>query len=394
MNTNKSTQKTTESSSVKKLNQKIKDYKMGSYVYGNQNPNEQGIKKRNLLTYLTRTFFMFVSALLFSFGVIVFLQRSETIPSGLSGIPMLITLVFKKTEPYFALMYLGINIPLFCAFATKIKKTFILHTLEFMIFQIIINFALSFEFNGANSSAAHWLIKVFNVAPGWSRDIMINGQTYENPTTWPILVNGAIGSIFVGASISLAWKFGGSTGGTDIVAYYFSTKKQKSVGSILSAIALMTSITFLLIFAFAKPHNNAVAVEIVEGSKVYTPTKFKVIVGMREVTSFLYIAVVNLLVGLLYPKYKKVEIQISCSPNSEIVLNYFKDIQYWHAFSIEKSISGFSNEEVIKIKTTMLYLEARNIIKDIRNICPNVWISVKPVHQIIGKFNTQYVDES
>ncbi|WAM06880.1 YitT family protein [Mycoplasmopsis cynos] len=49
-------------------------------------------------------------------------------------------------------------------------------------------------------------------------------------------------------------KAGGSTGGTDIIGYYFSTKAKKSVGPVLSIIGFVTAAIFIVIFEFIKPN--------------------------------------------------------------------------------------------------------------------------------------------
>ncbi|WP_029608922.1 YitT family protein [Mycoplasma simbae] len=392
------TQKKSEHVAVRKINQKIKDYKMGAHAYDYRNPHEKETKTKKKQLYFIRTLYMLLAAFLFNFGVVVFLQKSETIPSGLSGIPMLISLIFPSAQPWFAVMYLACNVPLFLIFGWRIKKSFSLHTLEFMLFQILINFLLTYEFSSSFGSISGLFHKVFNVAPGWEKVIILDGVVYENPTTWPILANGLIGSAFIGTSIALAWKFGGSTGGTDIIGYYFSTTKQRSIGVVLSSIALVTSMIFLIIFAIVKPHNLSIEHVYTASEKgsyavTYKPTQSRVYFGMREVTSFVYIGVVNGLVSLLYPKYKKVNLEISCSGKFDVVLNYFKDIDYWHAYSIYEIKSGYTGEKVYKLKTTMLLLEAKNIIKDLKQLHPTIWISVSPVTKTFGLFNTHFVDE-
>ncbi|MCS4536907.1 YitT family protein [Mycoplasma sp. CSL7475-4] len=398
MNHQNNKNKKTEPLAVRKVNQKIREFKMGSYAYDFENPHEKEVKHKRKLQYLQRTFYMFLVAFLFNFGVIVFLQKSETIPSGLSGIPMLITLVWSSTKPYFAVLYLACNVPLFIVFWRKTKLSFTLHTLEFMLFQIVINFLLTI---GGENSVATWSQKVFNIAPGWEQVIeVINEKTgisqkFENPITWPIIANGLIGSVFVGISISLAWKFGGSTGGTDIIAYYFSTKKQKSVSWMLSVFAIVTTIIFLVIFSFARKHYPAAKViHFADGTQQYKVINQRVIIGMRELTTFVYIFVVNGLISILYPKYKKVNVEISCGASFARIVEYFKEIKYWHAYSIFTTESGYTGEKVYKINTTMLLLETKNIIKDLRAIDPNIWISIKPTYQIHGNFNTHYVDEN
>nr|WP_307926374.1 YitT family protein [Mycoplasmopsis bovis] len=70
-------------------------------------------------------------------------------------------------------------------------------------------------------------------------------------SSWPIIINGFLGSICAGTSIAIAWKNGGSTGGADIIAYYFSTKKQKSVAGMMFTVNIIATSFFLLVFGIA-----------------------------------------------------------------------------------------------------------------------------------------------
>ncbi|UWV93263.1 hypothetical protein NW062_04505 [Mycoplasmopsis cynos] len=40
----------------------------------------------------------------------------------------------------------------------------------------------------------------------------------------------------------------------------------------------------------------------------------------------------------------------------------------------------------------MLLLEAKNIIDDLKQIDPRVWISVEKVSKVVGQFSTFYVE--
>ncbi|UWV79618.1 YitT family protein [Mycoplasmopsis felis] len=77
-------------------------------------------------------------------------------------------------------------------------------------------------------------------------------DSYKPYTNWSDIIYSIVGALFIAFGISLSWKAGGSTGGTDIIAYYFSMKSKKSIGHILSIIGVCSAILFLFIFSFIK----------------------------------------------------------------------------------------------------------------------------------------------
>ncbi|MEA4115625.1 YitT family protein [Mycoplasma sp. 744] len=379
---------------------------MAQYNYKKLNSKNKEVRKQNIKLYIRRIFFIFLAALLFNFGVITFLSKAHTIPSGFTGIPTLIVFLvknhWKDIDKLFALIYIIVNIPLFIIVGLefkktkifpyfkinlKIKKSFLLLSLCFMIFQVVSNSILTIEV------VNKFIVNLFNVAPGWTETIVVNGMELENPNTWPIFINGIIGSALLGIAIATAWKNGGSTGGSDFIAYYFTTKKKKSVSSILMIVSFTSSLIFLVIFSIINPHKPGVQmIYDANGTVSYQMlTTQRAWIGMREVSTIFYIFIANGIVGILYPKYKKMSIEISCSDPSKVIA-YFIGIDYWHAYSISKVTSGYTGKEIYKIETTVLLLETKSIVRDLKRIDNSVWIKIKPVHSVIGNFKTSFVE--
>ncbi|WP_338822857.1 YitT family protein [Mycoplasmopsis felifaucium] len=405
----------------------VQNLKLGRFTYDNDedNKSKKDVRNRTILLYVKRLFFIFIAAIIFNFGVVAFLNRGDTIPSGLSGFPMLAVLISKnkgypQVENYFALMFLAVNVPLFLTFGLKEKKSFVLLTLAFMLFQIVVNLFFTLI-----PEVKKFIANNINIAPGWHKQIHIfdkNGVKigeYENSISWPLLVNGFLGSLCAAAAIAIAWKNAGSTGGTDIVAYYYSTKKQKSVASVIFVINMAATCLFLVIFAFAAPHKKSFDLGLLSEALInktetntsdlgilniqlnvnvdalpasfYNSVAPRTIIGLREVSSFLYIVINNIVLNIIYPKYKKVSLEISCK-NPDNVIKYFKDVKYWHGYTILKAKSGFTGADIYVISTTLLLLETKSIISDLKSIDPSIWIAIKPVDGILGSFNTKYVE--
>ncbi len=398
--------------------------RMANYTYytDSANKRKKNVRKRTAILYAKRIFFIFIAALIFNFGVIAFLNRGDTLPSGLSGFPMLAVLIakdkgYRDWDKYFALMFILINLPLLIGFGFKVKKSFTILTTVFMVSQLITNAIFT-----SIPQVHNFIHNYINIAPGWHKLVEFLDKagniigTYENSSSWPVIINGFLGSICAGTSIAIAWKNGGSTGGTDIIAYYFSTKKQKSVAGMMFTVNIIATSFFLLVFGIAARHKEAVDLGVIsssssvesvleqpnsiiitlkDGFTINSIKKYvshRTIFGLREFSTILYIIFNNIVLGLMYPKYKKVTLSIA-TKCPDTIINYFRHIKYWHAYTIFKGISGYSQEETYFIETTLLTLETKNLISDIKVIDPKAWISIKPVEQVKGAFNTQYVEQ-
>ncbi|WP_369024235.1 YitT family protein [Mycoplasmopsis synoviae] len=327
--------------------------------------------KKFCKNYWKKLFLIFLGALIFNLGIQVFLSRSETIPSGLTGVASLLQFSVPETKPYFAIIYFATNIPLFLIFWRKIqKKNFLYLTLIFMVFQILINFGLTLP------QVEKFIHTVINfVSFDWT-----STKAYEMNLTFLILLNCTIGAIFVAIGISLIWKAGGSTGGTDIIVYYYTTKYKKSIGNISVLVNIISGIIFVTIFNFLRPN-------VTQGEYPYP-----IVFGLREFSTFLYIFIVGQTINILYPKYKKVTLLIIPSDIHKVIA-YFRLINYWHSYRIIKFRSGFTGNISYKIETTVLLLESKELIQDLKIVDPKVWITATTIHSQSGNFLTSYVEE-
>lgn len=239
-----------------------------------------------------------------------------------------------------------------------------------MVFQILINFGLTLP------QVEKFIHTVINfVSFDWT-----STKAYEMNLTFLILLNCTIGAIFVAIGISLIWKAGGSTGGTDIIVYYYTTKYKKSIGNISVLVNIISGIIFVTIFNFLRPN-------VTQGEYPYP-----IVFGLREFSTFLYIFIVGQTINILYPKYKKVTLLIIPSDIHKVIA-YFRLINYWHSYRIIKFRSGFTGNISYKIETTVLLLESKELIQDLKIVDPKVWITATTIHSQSGNFLTSYVEE-
>ncbi|MEE3928075.1 YitT family protein [Mycoplasmopsis ciconiae] len=343
------------------------NYKIGKYLI---NTETKMSFKQIIHLYWYKVILIILSAFVFNFAINVFLFHAHTIPSGLTGIPTLIILLNSNIKPYFALLYLAVNIPMFIIFGRKIKLQFTIMTAIFMFAQIGSNLI----FTDKIVSSLH---DFFNFAPGWD-------DANQGFNTWPSLLYGVIGASMTSIAVAISWKAGGSTGGTDFISYYYSTKTKKNISGIMTLVSLIGAVIFLVIYSILQPVTYT---KIVDGKE----ESVRILFGMRELSTFMYIAVNGLIINLVYPKYAKVKVTISCS-NPEKVLGYLKLINYWHGYQVITMNSGYSGQQIYRIETVMLLMETKSIIHDIKKVDPSVFITTFKVNSLFGNFNTAYVE--
>lgn len=326
--------------------------------------NDKKQNENSLINYILKDWrkipMLLISSFLFAFGTIVFLVQANTIPSGVSSIPQTLLYFFSDLKPYVTLIYFALNIPLIIFFWNKVKRSFLFLSLIFMFLNAFWGFILG-EYGLSVS-------QLFVIINGWN----INDINEPGYTTWPIFVYVCLAILINSFAASLAWKSGASTGGTDIVAYYFSTKLKKDVGNFLWIISLTISFLSIVTLFFGGIYDS--------------------FFGIRTICSVFYIILTSFIINQLYPKYRKVLVKIDSKKHKEII-DHLNHINYWHGFKIAESISGYTKEKNYTIESVMLVLEYREFRKIITSIDPNVWITCSRINYLFGNFNFSKIEK-
>ncbi len=301
-----------------------------------------------------------VAAILYSIGLNAFINVAGIFPTGLMAFANLaVYLSPVNINAFLSLIYLVLNIPLIIFFWKKIRKTYIYKSIFFLIIQAL--FGLFFLIPELS-----WFVN----------NIFLPGKTLEfiRSQGWTILVLSAIGAIIASIGMGLAWKYGGSTGGTDLVTYYFSYKHKKPVGKINIIISLsMVAISFIISIIANRP----------DTIREYW---FIVMLG-----TLVYVFILVTIVDLIYPKYSKVKLEIY-SNDSDRITKHLKMIKFPHSWSIVEFQSGYTGQNKKVISTTILLLELRDLIREIAKVDDKVWINVVKVKTNYGAFNTSSVE--
>lgn len=398
---------------------------------------------------------VFISAIMYNIAIATFLAKAATVATGISAIVQAITLTFSKLAPYFAYIFFALNLPLIIIFWKKNSRLFMVLTTYWLIWQVAFQTLLLIPqvtnifnkisiyyvnwYSPSNSGVAKEFTNEFKILIPWEtygaysnsyknlfqwigdsgshnfvsgihtfdlNDAIQAGASAElghikfitqnqfaqlknfkalieegfNNPTWPIIVYVGIGSCMAGIAGGIAWKNSASTSGGDFVVYYLSRVKQKSVGNI--------SLIFAVIFGTIA----TLIITIVEGVGLSPgkPFNFGALL-LRILCSAVYVVIYIAFIELIYPKYRKIRIEIY-TKNPEKIIARFKEINYWHGYNIEKLVGGYTNTETTKIETYALYLE-QNLIKNEALLADkNAWVAITRVHKVFGNFNTSKIE--
>lgn len=375
-------------------------------------------KKKVLLSVLASFFF--------AFGSTSLLTKAATIQTGLSSISMTISLILPITKPYLNFIYLLLNVPLITIFWKKVKKQYIYSTLIFLLTNAIFGFFIGFDFgtliNGKEVSLDSLItqnILIFcpptdyyeslyaqehglkNIMAVNLRDYTVwleqkmgnvnnsivetikNGKTLGVQKGWPIFVYTLSAVGLLGAAGAISWKCGGSTGGSDIIAYYYSTKKRKSIGSLTMILgSIIVSVSLIVIWSLSQFGSYDIKRNI---------NGFESLLGLQTLSTSMYIVLYGKIVNAIYPKYEKQIIKID-TVNLELITNFLKQIHYNHPYKIHTLTSGKTGQTIYSIETVVLLLEAEDLIKKIKTIDPTAWVSKVDVKKIYGRFDYSSVE--
>ena len=316
-----------------------------------------------------------ISAILYSVGYNMFLNVINAFSAGLGAFASLFGFIFPIVLPFFSLIYFAINMPFILFFWKRINKKFIYRTLYFLVLQAIISIPLILD----SIHVLHW--SLINNFAGLviDHDHISNHNIKElSEEGWPIYILAIIGSIIVGVSIAIAWKFGGSTGGTDFIVYYFSTKRQMNIGAIMFILSVsIVTVSFTITIA--------VNPEITDG--IYINDRWL----MRLLSTITYIFLVSTIVNFIYPKYSKVKVSVSTEKHKELI-KHLKEIKYHHAYTTIEEVSGHTGKTRYIVQSVMFLLEERDFVKIVKEVCDDAWIATIPVKNIKGKLSTKKID--
>lgn len=324
-----------------RLKRKINDFLFDHY------------RLNSLLKTLKQLVFCLLSAAVFAFGFCSFITPAsgETftiITGGVSGVTQIIAKTIALVNPAIhlgnntiqSIFYFVINLPLIIFSFMKIGRRFSAFTL--------INVLLSSVF-----------ISLFSME-GSIGPTIANSELIKESIISRVLLAG----ICVGLSSAIAFRGDISSGGIDIVSYYFAQRKSTSVGkySVLINSVIVTTYSILL---------------IVENPESWVTG----IVCLLY--SIIYLFLVSTVVDTINLRNKKVQLQfISVNPDLGKVL--IANFPHGATEIDAKGVYSGTTKHVFYMVVSSS--EVNKVIELAKKVDLHVFISVTPLAQVYGKF--------
>ncbi|QJG66805.1 YitT family protein [Mycoplasma phocoenae] len=355
-------------------------------VYNPYNVNFLNVWKK----FPKKLFLIFVSAFIFNIGVATFLSKAAVVATGTSSLAQIFTFTFD-IDRYFGYIYVAINIPVIAAFWRKNPRLFMVLTCYWLLFQVLSQLIL-----GEISVINHFLKETVTIytpegAKYWDAFSLekSNGAYYDGQT-WPIIVYCIIGGLLDGFAAAIAWKVGGCVAGSNVIVYYISRVKKLSVGKTAFIVAMAFAVFSICVTGTLEIFDKIPSrpwQKTIDINHNNPTTRFIV----RLICTVLYIGVYTFVIDRMYPKYKKVKLEIYSS-KIESITEHFKKINYHHAHNIYYGVSGFTHLTYGRIETITLFLEKDWVIAQVKAVDPKAWINTMPITEVQGNFDTSFID--
>lgn len=286
--------------------------------------NQKNLVKR----YAVTTAAVIASAFLQAFAMQTFLNPVQILPSGFTGVAVLVDKVTSLYGLHFStsLGMIALNIPvaLFC-FKHIGKK--------FVIFSMIQVFLASFVLRFAHFT----------------------------PLFDDALLNICFGGFIYGMAIVTALKGNASTAGTDFIALYVSNRTGKAIWQYV----FVFNACMLCIFGY-----------LFEWEYAGYSIMFQFI-STKTIDSF-------------YHRYKRVTLQITTHEPHEVVREYVK--HYRHGVSVMDGYGGYSGEKMSLLHTVVSSYEVQDIVHLMKQVDPKVIVNVLPTETFFGGFYQKPID--
>lgn len=232
-----------------------------------------------------------------------------------------------------AIFYFLLNIPIFILGYTKIGKRF------------------------ATFSMINVILTSFFI------EIIPNDVTLLVNITEDLLSRAIIAGLLQGLASSIAYVMEISSGGLDVVTYYFANVKSTSVGKF--AILFNTIILFMFTTIYL------ITTESTDGAL------------NSIIFSLIYFFTSSKVVDTINVRNKKTSLQIVTSVESmpKVIMQKFH-----HGCTVVKAKGGFTNLDKYVIYMVVSSTEAQDVIKLVRAVDPESFIDESYAHQVYGRF--------
>lgn len=290
--------------------------------------------------------------------------------------------------------YIVLSIPIFIFGYKKIGKTFTNLTVIFLVVSSFISFGIGL-IDGAND--------VYFIGDFSNKIVKNSLNEYQKALSpiIPLLWNdgGNIIALMIYSltyGFLLSWIFaiiqiiGGTAGVTGIIGEWYANEKQKSFASISG---YMNIVIILICVAVGSYIPGSMLLKSVDKSLVQDEQvlmvlnkawSFELYLSPNFVatvlTNFIYILVLN----KLFPKFKLVRVEIFSKHYMDISERLAHDTKIVTGVTVFKGLGGYSGKEVNVVTSIALFRQVPRIIKAIRDVDSEAFISISDIASIDG----------
>ncbi|MDY0214917.1 MAG: YitT family protein [Bacilli bacterium] len=243
-----------------------------------------------------------------------------------------------------SILYFILNIPVFVLGWLKIGK-------RFTVFSII------------NVMLASLFISI--IPHSWETAVLYDSQ----------LTRTLYAGILAGFSAAVAFKGNVSSGGMDIIAYYFANRKSEGVGKYNVSFNVIV-VTFYFILNLIHPSTTQ--------DVITDPTITSVNVAITSfISSITYLVMTSFVIDLINVRNKKAQVQIITNHEelAQILISNFP-----HGATTVKGVGVYSNNEKTIIYMTVSSNEVADVVRLIQEVDEKAFVNVSDLRQVFGKF--------
>ena len=296
------------------------------------------------------------------------------IAGGANGISQIFTKIAFMIAPSLSetildvikwVLYAVVNIPLIIIAWLKVGKKFAIYTL----LNVLITSALSLLI----SEYTHFF-----------EYIALNFEGMFLPRA-------LIGGGLIGVSGGIAFRFGQSTGGMDIVGHILASKKSALTGRFSLMINVFIMLIFVTLSIFSPNESQRDAVQAIQsliglGSQPYEDIAFVAKFGFFIIIvfcSFAYLLTSALVMDLINLRNKKELIQIVTRNKgmADVLVHSFK-----HGVTSMVGRGEFTKEPKIVLIMTVSHYETADVVALVKENDPEAFVNVLNLRQVYGRF--------
>lgn len=249
---------------------------------------------------------------------------------------------FMSANNMQSILYFVLNIPVFLLGWFKIGK-------QFTIFSLINVFLTS--------------LFISIIPHAWDSAVIYDSQ----------LTRTLFAGIVAGLSAAVAFKAEVSSGGMDIVAYYFANRKSEGVGK-------YTIITNSFVFGFYFVLNIIKP----DAAILQNPGLPAVSLAITSlISSIIYTFMHAFVIDLINVRNKKTQIQITTSnPDlAKILINNFP-----HGATTIQGVGAYTGQSRFLVLMTVSSNETTQVVKLVQEVDPQAFLNILVVRQVFGRF--------